>query len=226
MAPRAGIRDPKQINGLERLPGTKAHIDTKRLSAPLANLYRPPPDYESESPGAVPKATGAEVQSVLERTTQTYRKPDDNVQSAAPGMEPSAFSQPRNSHVRRRYDPQRAVARPLIRSDRAGLSRCDRNIRKRAACLRAAKFLIVVPSTNNWPRNRYVPMLDGGRPFEVALTSEQVREANAALRPDGDVTGRLEPHQNTVETEATTPASDMVALLLAVAASAEHGAAP
>jgi hypothetical protein len=52
LAPRAGIRDPKQINGLERLPGTKAHIDTERLSAPLANLSRPPPDYESESPGA------------------------------------------------------------------------------------------------------------------------------------------------------------------------------
>jgi len=35
-----------------------------------------PPDPESESPGAVGTAIGAEVQSVLERTTQAYRKLD------------------------------------------------------------------------------------------------------------------------------------------------------
>jgi hypothetical protein len=164
-------------------------------------------------------ATGAKFKGVLLRSTQTYRKPDHNVESAVPGIERSAVSRACYPHVRRRYDPQRAVARPLIRSDRAGPYRCDRNIRKRPARLR-------IPSSDSRLSSRCAPMLDGGRPFEVALTSEQVREANAALRPDGDVTGRLEPHQNTVETEATTPASDMVALLLAVAASVEHGAAP
>ena len=69
-------------------------------------------------------------------------------------------------------------------------------------------------------------MLDGGPLFEVALTSEQLRDAIAALRRDGDGAGTLEPHPNTPETQATTPSSDMVAPLLAVAASAEHGAAP
>jgi len=66
-------------------------------------------------------------------------------------------------------------------------------------------------------------MLEGS---PQALTSQELRDAIATLRRDGDVTGRLEPHQNTVETEATTSACDMVALLLPVAASAEHGAAP
>jgi len=40
-----------------------------------------PPDPDSESPGAVGTATGADVKSVLERTTKTYRTPDANVQS-------------------------------------------------------------------------------------------------------------------------------------------------
>jgi hypothetical protein len=189
--------------------------------------WRPPPKPENESPGAVGTATGVEVQSVLERTTQTYRKPDSNVQSAgALGIERSAVSRGRYPHVRRRYNPQRAVARPLIRSDRAGLYRCGRNIRKRAACLRAAELLVVIPLSDCWRSNRHVPMLDGGPLFEVALTSEQLRDAIAALRRDGDGAGTLEPHPNTPETQATTPSSDSVAPLLAVAASAEHGAAP
>jgi hypothetical protein len=189
--------------------------------------WGPPPKPENESPGAVGTATGVEVQSVLERTTQPYRKPDSNVQSAgALGIERSAVSRGRYPHVRRRYNPQWAVARPLIRSDRAGLSRCDRNIRKRAACLRAAKFLIVVPSTNNWPRNRYVPTFGDGPLFEVALTSEQVRDSIAPLRGDGDGTATLEPHRNTAETEAATAISETVAPLIAVVASAEHGVAP
>jgi hypothetical protein len=189
--------------------------------------WRPPPKPENESPGAVGTATGVEVQSVLERTTQTYRKPDSNVQSAgALGIERSAVSRGRYPHVRRRYNPQRAVARPLIRSDRAGLYRCGRNIRKRAACLRAAELLVVIPLSDCWRSNRHVPMLDGGPLFEVALTSEQLRDAIAALRRDGDRAGTLEPHPNTPGTQATTPSSDSVAPLLAVAASAEHGAAP
>jgi hypothetical protein len=208
LAPRAGIRDLKQINGLERLPGTKAPIDAKGLSASLANLYRPPPDYESKSPGAVGTATGAEFRGVLLRTTQTCRKPDHNVESAVPGIERSAFSPHRNSRVRRRYDRPEAVATATHRI-RSRESKCDPNIRKRAACLRAAELSAVIPLSDCWRSNRHVPMLDGG-----------------PLRPDGDGTATLEPNPNTAETQATTPSSDMVAPLLAVAASAEHGAAP
>jgi hypothetical protein len=86
--------------------------------------------------------------------------------------------------------------------------------------------LVVIPLSDCWRSNRNVPMLDGGPLFEVALTSEQLRDVIAALRRDGDRAGTLEPHQNTAETEATPPTSDMVAPLIAVAARAERGAAP
>jgi hypothetical protein len=188
--------------------------------------HRPSPSPKNGSPGAVGTATGAEVQGVLERTTQTYRKPDQNVQSAAPGIEPSAFPQRRNSHVRRRYDPQQAVARPLTRSNRAGLCRCDRNIRRLAARLRAAELLVAIPFSDCRRSNGHVSILDGGPQFEVALTSEQLRDDITGPRPDGDSAGTLEPHRNTAETEATTPTSEMVAPLIAVAARAERGAAP
>jgi hypothetical protein len=59
-------------------------------------------------------ATGAEVHSVLEQTTQTYRKPDPKVQSAARDTGRSALPQRGNSHVHGQYNAQQAVARPLI----------------------------------------------------------------------------------------------------------------
>jgi hypothetical protein len=37
-----------------------------------------PPDPESESPGAVGTATGVEVQRVLQKANQNYRKPNVN----------------------------------------------------------------------------------------------------------------------------------------------------
>jgi hypothetical protein len=158
-------------------------------------------------------ATGAKVKSV-KQPNENYRKPNVNVESAADlRAERWAFSQRSNPHVRRRYDPQQAIVRSLTRSDRASLSRCDRNIRRRAARLRAAE-LLVANARDGWRSNRHVPMLDRGPQFEVAVTSAHLRD------------GTLEPHQNTVKAEATTPTSDMVAPLLAVAASSEQGAVP
>jgi hypothetical protein len=221
-------------------------------------------------------ATGAEVQSVLKRTTQTYRKPDHNVQSAAAlRIGRSAVSQGRD--LRRRYDPQRAVTgdrahifrrvRGVKELVRAGhrikhgdhlvrgdddlaelivshsslavcgltwpaetllariLNKSDRNIWKRVARVRVANLLIVIPPREGRRSDRYVPVFDAGPLFEVALTSE-LRDAIAALCLDGDGTGTLEPHQNTAEAEATAPTADMVAPLIVVAASAEHGVAP
>jgi hypothetical protein len=68
-------------------------------------------------------------------------------------------------------------------------------------------------------------MFGDGPLFEVALISEQVR-GSIAPRGDGDGTATLEPHRNTAETEAATAISETVAPLIAVVASAEHGAAP
>jgi hypothetical protein len=106
------------------------------------------------------------------------------------------------------------------------LNESDRNIRSCLARLRAAKLLIVIPPSEGWRSNRHVPMLEGGPQLEVALTSEELRDANADPRPDGDCTGTLKPHQNTAEAEATPPTSDIVAPLIAVAARAERGVAP
>jgi hypothetical protein len=116
---------PRQssIKDLQLQTGLKAHIDAKGLSAALANRranWRPPPDPENGSPGTVGTVTGAKVQSVLRRTTPQYCKSLASVQSAADlRVERSVFSRRYNSHFRRRYDPQRAEARPLTQSDRA-----------------------------------------------------------------------------------------------------------
>jgi hypothetical protein len=59
-------------------------------------------------------ATGAEVQSVLDRTTQTYRKPDLNDQSAALDIGRSVLPQRANSHFHAHHNAEHAVARPLI----------------------------------------------------------------------------------------------------------------
>ena len=69
----------------------------------------------------------------------------------------------------------------------------DRNIRKRIARLRAAGLLIVIPPSEGWRSNRYVLVLDGRPLFEVALTSERVRDAIAALQQDGGHTGTPVP---------------------------------
>ena len=80
-----GLRDvPRHssFNDLQLQTGAKAHIDTKGLSGGLAT--RPPdrpPDPENGSAGAVGTASGAEVQSVLQRTTPNHRK---NVAHASP----------------------------------------------------------------------------------------------------------------------------------------------
>ena len=80
-----GLRDVPRHSSFKDLQlqtGAKAHIDTKGLSGGLAN--RPPdrpPDPENGSVGAVGTASGAEVQSVLQRTTPNHRK---NVAHASP----------------------------------------------------------------------------------------------------------------------------------------------
>lgn len=81
----------------------------------------------------------------------------------------------------------------------------DRNIRKRIARLRAAGLLIVIPPSDGWASNRYVPMLDGRPLFEVALTSERVRDAVAALNQADSDTGTPVPPQNTAESGTPVP---------------------
>ena len=73
MAPRAGLPEAKGIKGLGCQTSITAHFDAKRLSAPLANQCRPPPDPEIGTPRTVGTETEAEVQSVV-RTTPSYRK--------------------------------------------------------------------------------------------------------------------------------------------------------
>jgi hypothetical protein len=46
-------------------------------------LCRPPPEFRNRSPGAVATATRADIQDVHEKATESYRKPNVNVQSAA-----------------------------------------------------------------------------------------------------------------------------------------------
>ncbi len=86
------------------------------------------------------------------------------------------------------------------------LNESDRNIRKRIIRLRAARLLIVIPPSDGWRSNRYVPVLDGRPLFEVALTSEQVRNATATLRRDGsDDTGAPILPQSTGEAGTPVP---------------------
>jgi hypothetical protein len=86
------------------------------------------------------------------------------------------------------------------------LNESDRNVRKRIARLRAMNLLIVIPPSDGWASNRYVPVLDGHPLFEVALASEQVRDGIEALqRQAGDYTGMPVPPQSTVETGTPVP---------------------
>ncbi len=92
------------------------------------------------------------------------------------------------------------------------LNESDRNIRKRVARLRVAELLLVIPPSDGWRSNRYVPVLDGHPLFEVALTSEQVRDAIVTLRWDGDDTGTPVPPQNTVEPGTPVPPEEVRAV--------------
>jgi hypothetical protein len=90
------------------------------------------------------------------------------------------------------------------------INESDRNVRKRIARLRAAGLLIVIPSSDGWAGNRYVPVLDGQPLFEVALTSEQVRNAVATLRRrGGGDTGTPVPPQSTAETGTPVPPEEV-----------------
>ena len=77
------------------------------------------------------------------------------------------------------------------------LNEGDRNIRKRVARLRRARLLIVIPPSNGWRSNRYIPVLDGHPLFEVALGAEQVRAAIAALHRDDFDSETPAPPQDT-----------------------------
>jgi hypothetical protein len=86
------------------------------------------------------------------------------------------------------------------------LNESDRNIRKRVARLRTAKLLIVISPSNGWRSNRYIPVLDSRPLFEVALTSEQVRDAVASLlHRDGCDAGAPVPPQDTTESGTPVP---------------------
>jgi len=72
--------------------------------------WRPPPESENGSPGAVGTATGADIQRGLQKTNQSYPNPNVNIASTADlHVEHSAFSQHRRPHVRRGYDSQHPV---------------------------------------------------------------------------------------------------------------------
>jgi hypothetical protein len=76
----------------------KDQIDTREL--PTKN----PPNAESESPGAVGTATGADIQRVLQKTDESYRKPNVNIKATADlHVEHSAFSERRKPDVRREH---------------------------------------------------------------------------------------------------------------------------
>jgi hypothetical protein len=138
-----------------------------KCSAPnrATTLWRPPPEFGNKSPGAVATATGADIQDVHEKPTESYRKPNVNVQSAV-----------------------------ALSTKRSVLS-------------------------NGGRRNRHLIV---GPLFKVALT---VHDAIVALRRDADPE-TPDPHQNTVEAEATTPVSDMVTPPVAIGRSAEPGVVP
>jgi hypothetical protein len=85
------------------------------------------------------------------------------------------------------------------------LNESDRNIRKRIARLRTAKLLIVIPPGDGWRSNRYVPVLDGRPLFGVALTSERVKDAIAALHRNDCDTGTPVPPQDTPECGTLVP---------------------
>jgi hypothetical protein len=66
------VPNTNKSSTLGRQTHLNQHLDAKRLSPPVANRRakcRPPPDPENGSPGTVATETGAEVQSVLRRTT-------------------------------------------------------------------------------------------------------------------------------------------------------------
>jgi hypothetical protein len=89
------------------------------------------------------------------------------------------------------------------------LNESDRNIRKRLARLRAAELLIVISPRDGWRSNRYIPVVDGRPLFEVALTSEQVRDAIAALHRDDCDTGTPVPPQDTPEGGTPVPPEEV-----------------
>jgi len=89
------------------------------------------------------------------------------------------------------------------------LNESDRNIRKRLARLRAAELLIVISPRDGWRSNRYIPVLDGRPLFEVALTSEQVRDAIAALHREDSDTGTPVPPQDTPESGTPVPPAEV-----------------
>lgn len=89
------------------------------------------------------------------------------------------------------------------------LNESDRNIRKRLARLRTAELLIVISPRDGWRSNRYIPVLDGRPLFEVALTSEQVRDAIAALHRDDCDTGTPVPAHDTPESGTPVPPEEV-----------------
>jgi hypothetical protein len=86
------------------------------------------------------------------------------------------------------------------------LNESDHNIRKRVARLRKAKLLVVISPSDGWHSNRYIPVLNGRPLFEVALTSETVRDAIAALHCDA---GTPPPPEDTPESGTPVPPEEV-----------------
>jgi hypothetical protein len=74
-----------------------------------------PPNSDSENLGTAGTATGVEVHSLPNRTTESYCKRNENIQPAA-AVRParSNVSERPNAHGRRRYNAQPALVRTLI----------------------------------------------------------------------------------------------------------------
>jgi len=83
------------------------------------------------------------------------------------------------------------------------LNESDRNVRKRIARLRQAGLLIVIPPSEGWPSNRYLPWLDNRLLFEAALGSERVRAAIWAQCGEGEPS--MAPPVSVPETGTAVP---------------------
>jgi hypothetical protein len=81
-----------------------------------------PPDPENGNPGAVGTATGAEVQRVLQKTNQSYRKPNVNAIAALrrDGGDTETLGSHQNTTESEATTLASDIVTPLVSGSRAG----------------------------------------------------------------------------------------------------------